>query len=53
MYFVYSAEKPVGGLCRGAAVGVRRVSVGAALAKATYGAFDGLVELLRDKGRLS
>jgi 2-methylisocitrate lyase-like PEP mutase family enzyme len=36
-----------------AAVGVRRVSVGAALAKATYGAFDGLVELLRDKGRLS
>ena len=36
-----------------ATVGVRRVSVGAALAKATYSAFDGLVELLRDKGRLS
>ena len=35
-----------------AAVGVRRVSVGAALAKATYAAFDGFVELLRDKGRL-
>ncbi|MEO9168703.1 MAG: isocitrate lyase/phosphoenolpyruvate mutase family protein [Aestuariivirga sp.] len=35
-----------------AAVGVRRVSVGAALAKATYGVFDGFVELLRDKGRL-
>ncbi len=35
-----------------ASVGVRRVSVGAALAKATYAAFDGFVELLRDKGRL-
>lgn len=35
-----------------AAVGVRRVSVGAALAKATYAAFDGFVELLRDTGRL-
>ena len=35
-----------------AAVGVRRVSVGAALAKATYAAFDGFVELLRDKGKL-
>jgi len=35
-----------------AAVGVRRVSVGAALAKATYVAFDGFVELLRDKGKL-
>ena len=35
-----------------AAVGVRRVSVGAALAKATYAAFDAFVELLRDKGRL-
>ncbi len=35
-----------------AAVGVRRVSVGAALANATYAAFDGFVELLRHKGRL-
>lgn len=35
-----------------AAVGVRRVSVGAALAKATYAAFDVFVEVLRDKGRL-
>ena len=35
-----------------AKVGVRRVSVGAALAKATYAAFDGFVELLRDEGRL-
>ena len=35
-----------------ASVGVRRVSVGAALAKATYAKFDEFVELLRDKGRL-
>ena len=35
-----------------AAIGVRRVSVGAALAKATYAAFDGFVELLHEKGRL-
>jgi 2-methylisocitrate lyase-like PEP mutase family enzyme len=35
-----------------AAVGVRRVSVGAALARATYAAFNGFVELLRDKGKL-
>ena len=35
-----------------ASIGVRRVSVGAALAKATYAAIDGFVELLRDKGRL-
>jgi 2-methylisocitrate lyase-like PEP mutase family enzyme len=35
-----------------AGVGVRRVSVGAALARATYEAFDGFVELLRSEGRL-
>jgi len=35
-----------------AAVGVRRVSVGAALAKATYAAFDGYVALLSSAGRL-
>ncbi len=35
-----------------ASVGVRRVSVGAALAKATYAAFDGLVERLKAEGRL-
>ena len=35
-----------------ASVGVRRVSVGAALAKATYGAFDGFVERLKTQGTL-
>ena len=35
-----------------AAIGVRRVSVGAALAKATYAAFDGFVDCLRETGRL-
>jgi 2-methylisocitrate lyase-like PEP mutase family enzyme len=35
-----------------AAVGVRRVSVGGALAKATYDAFDGYANLLKTEGRL-
>jgi 2-methylisocitrate lyase-like PEP mutase family enzyme len=35
-----------------AGVGVRRVSVGAALAKATYGAFDSFAEKLATEGRL-
>ena len=35
-----------------AAVGVRRVSVGGALAKATYDAFDGFVARLATEGRL-
>jgi 2-methylisocitrate lyase-like PEP mutase family enzyme len=35
-----------------AGVGVRRVSVGAALAKATYAAFDGFAGLLQQQGRL-
>ena len=35
-----------------AKVGVRRVSVGAALAKATYDAFDGMVARLSQDGRL-
>ena len=35
-----------------AAVGVRRVSVGAALASATYAAFDGFVDRLAAEGRL-
>jgi 2-methylisocitrate lyase-like PEP mutase family enzyme len=35
-----------------ASVGVRRVSVGAALAKATYAAFDGFAERLMTDGRL-
>jgi 2-methylisocitrate lyase-like PEP mutase family enzyme len=35
-----------------AGVGVRRVSVGAAMAKATYDAFDGFAKLLADEGRL-
>lgn len=57
---VQSVDKPVNAnltatglsIADMAAVGVRRVSVGAALAKATYAAFDGFAELLRDKGRL-
>ncbi len=35
-----------------AKVGVRRVSVGAALARATYGAYDGFIELLKTTGTL-
>jgi len=35
-----------------ASVGVRRVSVGGALARATYAAFDGFAELLAKDGRL-
>jgi 2-methylisocitrate lyase-like PEP mutase family enzyme len=35
-----------------AAVGVRRVSVGAALASATYAAFDRFVDRLAAEGRL-
>lgn len=35
-----------------AGVGIRRVSVGAALAKATYAQFDAYAALLRDQGRL-
>ena len=34
-----------------ASVGVRRVSVGAALAKATYAAFDGFADRLMADGR--
>jgi 2-methylisocitrate lyase-like PEP mutase family enzyme len=35
-----------------AEVGVRRVSVGGALARATYDAFDNFARLLADEGRL-
>ena len=35
-----------------AKAGVRRVSVGGALARATYDAFDGMAKLLAEKGRL-
>jgi 2-methylisocitrate lyase-like PEP mutase family enzyme len=35
-----------------AGVGVRRVSVGAALAQATYAAFDSFVAQLRSEGRV-
>ena len=57
---VQSVTKPVNANLTGtglsvadmASVGVRRVSVGAALAKATYGAFDGFVERLKTQGRL-
>jgi 2-methylisocitrate lyase-like PEP mutase family enzyme len=57
---VQSVDKPLNanltgtGLSVGdmAAVGVRRVSVGAALAKASYEAVDGLVERLKSEGRL-
>ncbi|MCW6509944.1 isocitrate lyase/PEP mutase family protein [Lichenifustis flavocetrariae] len=35
-----------------AAIGIRRVSVGAALAKATYAAFDSYADLLAQEGRL-
>lgn len=57
---VQSVNKPVNANLTGtglavadmAAVGVRRVSVGAALAKASYAAVDGFVERLRSKGTL-
>jgi 2-methylisocitrate lyase-like PEP mutase family enzyme len=57
---VQSINKPVNANLTGtglsvadlAAVGVRRVSVGAALAKASYAAIDGFAELLRSKGTL-
>jgi 2-methylisocitrate lyase-like PEP mutase family enzyme len=57
---VQSVNKPVNANLTGtglsvadlAAVGVRRVSVGAALAKASYAAIDGFAELLRSKGTL-
>lgn len=35
-----------------AGIGVRRVSVGAALARSTYAAFDGFAQRLKDEGRL-
>ena len=57
---VQSVNKPVNANLTGtglsvadmASVGVRRVSVGAALARATYGAFDGFVERLKTQGTL-
>ena len=57
---VQSVNKPVNANLTGtglsvadmASVGVRRVSVGAALAKATYGAFDGFIERLKTQGTL-
>jgi 2-methylisocitrate lyase-like PEP mutase family enzyme len=57
---VEAVEKPVNANLTGtglsvadlAGVGVRRVSVGAALASATYKAFDGFVERLSVEGRL-
>ena len=57
---VQSVDKPVNANLTGtglsvhdlAAVGVRRASVGAALAKATYAAFDGFAELLGTRGVL-
>ena len=57
---VQSVDKPVNANLTGtglsvsdfASTGVRRVSVGAALAKATYGAFDGFVDLLSTEGKL-
>ena len=57
---VTSLDKPINANLTGtglsvadmASVGVRRVSVGAALANATYKAFDGFVGLLKDAGRL-
>jgi len=57
---VQSVDKPVNANLTGtglsvndlASVGVRRVSVGAALAKATYAAFDGYVDLLSTTGIL-
>ncbi len=57
---VQSVDKPVNANLTGtglsvadmASVGVRRVSVGAALARATYGAFDGFLEHLKTQGTL-
>lgn len=57
---VRSVDKPVNANLTGtglsvqdlASVGVRRVSIGAALANATYQAFDGFVERLSAEGRL-
>jgi 2-methylisocitrate lyase-like PEP mutase family enzyme len=57
---VQSVNKPINANLTGtglsvdemAAVGVRRVSVGAALAKASYDAVDGFVERLKTEGRL-
>jgi len=57
---VQSVGKPVNANLTGtdvsvgdfASVGVRRVSVGAALAQATYAAFDGFVDLLKTDGKL-
>lgn len=57
---VEAVDKPVNANLTGttlsvddmAGVGVRRVSVGAALARATYAAFDGMVERLSSEGRL-
>ena len=57
---VASVKKPVNANLTGtdasvrdmAAVGVRRVSVGAALAKATYAAVDAFVQRLNQEGRL-
>jgi 2-methylisocitrate lyase-like PEP mutase family enzyme len=57
---VRSVEKPVNANLTGtglsvselAGVGVRRVSTGAALARATYATFDDMLRLLVDQGRL-
>ena len=57
---VESVDRPVNANLTGtdlsvedlAGVGVRRVSVGAALARATYEAFDGFAERLKREGRL-
>jgi 2-methylisocitrate lyase-like PEP mutase family enzyme len=57
---VTAVDKPVNANLTGtglsvndmAGVGVRRVSVGGALARATYDAFDGFVERLKTEGRL-
>jgi len=57
---VNSINKPVNANLTGtglsvsdmAAVGVRRVSVGAALAKASYAAVDGFIEKLKKEGKL-
>jgi 2-methylisocitrate lyase-like PEP mutase family enzyme len=57
---VAAVDKPVNANLTGtglsiadmAGVGVRRVSVGAALARATYGAYDGYLEQLKTQGTL-
>jgi 2-methylisocitrate lyase-like PEP mutase family enzyme len=59
-HLVRSVDRPVNANLTGtglsvadlAGVGVRRVSVGAALASATYAAFDGFVDRLAAEGRL-